>query len=158
MFAAKKRVRGVMLAVALLLGSLPGAGFSWARESLAGSLGLWISADRIVGFVPFTVYVYGRMRGAEQGDLEFCRSEVAWITDSSRALSGAGGQPLPAVMGQQIGDEPPCSKGQLVRTPDGYQYKHDMHFDRPGIYHVRLMLVDTEGHRRMSNTLRVSAF
>ncbi len=158
MVTAKKRVRGVVLAVGLLMGSLPAGGLSWARKPVTGGPGLWISADRIVGFVPFTVYIYGKMRDAERGDLELCRSEVAWITDSSGASAGVGGQASPASMGQQIGDQPACSKGETVNTPDGYQYRHDMQFDRPGIFHVRLMMVDPGGHRRMSNTLRISAF
>ncbi len=45
-----------------------------------------------------------------------------------------------------------------IRTPDGYDYAHDMRFDRPGVYQVRLMMVDTGGRRVMSNTVQVNAF
>jgi hypothetical protein len=53
--------------------------------------------------------------------------------------------------------EPFCATGTLVRTRDGFDYSHEMRFDRPGTYRVRLSMVDETGHRVMSNTVQVNA-
>jgi hypothetical protein len=139
---------------ALLL-SLLGAGTAWARTPRKGGTGLWIVADRIVGFVPFTVSVYGKILGSSPSQVELCRSESAWITQSSsgRTIGARSGQADAAA-----DDDTPCTAGQMVRTPDGYDYSHDLHFDRPGVYHVQLMMVDPAGRRIGSNTLQVNAF
>jgi hypothetical protein len=146
-----------------VLGTLVLAGFlsqgrSWAKGPRRQVPGLWIVADRIVGFVPFTVYVYGKVRGEEPGRIELCRSEVAWLTDSSASRT-VGGRGASLDANRDSGpEEPACSSSGTVRTPDGYDYTHDMHFDHPGIFHVRLMMVDPAGHRVVSNTVQVNAF
>ncbi|HKN48355.1 MAG TPA: hypothetical protein VJ144_10330, partial [Candidatus Polarisedimenticolia bacterium] len=65
---------------AALLACLAGGRLAWARSARHSTTGLWIVADRIVGFVPFTVSIYGRVLGAVPGQIELCRSETAWLT------------------------------------------------------------------------------
>ena len=141
----------------MLILSIPGAVPAWARGPRQWSPGLWIVADRIVGFVPFTVSVYGRVLGSEPGQLELCRSEVAWIAESSSARV-SGQRSGAADPGHQDEGDDPCSSGHVVRTPDGYDYSHDMRFERPGVYHVQLTMIDAAGRRRTSNTVQVNAF
>ncbi len=139
----------------LLLNLLAG-GPALARGPRRSGPALWIVADRIVGFVPFTVYVYGRVRGAEPGQVELCRSEVAWLAESS---SGRRADGRPTSDDPARDDEgAPCAAGNMVRTPDGYDYGHDLRFDYPGIYHVQLTMIDASGRRITSNTLQVNAF
>lgn len=148
----------VALAAVVLAGILCG-GPSWAKGPRRGGPELWIVADRIVGFVPFTVYLYGRVKGAEPGRLELCRSEVAWLTDSSSTRMGGGMHPTGFdAKRDTTPEEPSCAEAGVVRTPDGYDYAHDMRFDRPGTYHVRLSMIDPQGHRLVSNTVQVNAF
>jgi len=158
MSVAGRRVRGLILGAALLLGAVPAAGLIWAKGFTGTTSGLWITADRIVGFVPFTVYVYGTVQGSEPGQVQLCRSEVSWMTESSGSRVDTAGQPSPLAPKKQAADEAPCALGEMVRTPDGYQYTRDMHFDHPGVYHIRLMMVEASGRRVVSNTVRVSAF
>jgi hypothetical protein len=144
--------RRVVLGIALLAVCL-GQGSSWAKGPKKSGAGLWIVADRIVGFVPFTVYVYGKLSGVEPGEVELCRSEVSLLAGSA----AAGGGPA-ADQGQPRGNDPaPCASGKVVRTPEGYDYTHDMRFDRPGSYQVQLVMLDREGHRLVSNSVRVNA-
>ncbi len=152
------RLRHLLVGMVVLAACLC-AGSAWARGRGRSGPGLWIVADRIVGFVPFTVYVYGKVVGAEPGDIELCRSEVAWLTDTSSARITGGGHAT-ALDGRQGADaeDPPCAAGKVVRTPDGYDYVHDMRFQRPGTYHVRLTMVDRSGHRVVSNSVQVNAF
>jgi hypothetical protein len=153
----QRKGRGILsIAVgsALLL-SLLGGGAAWGRTTKKGGQGLWIVADRIVGFVPFTVSVYGRILGSDPGQVELCRSETAWITQSSPGRLTGG---RATVADAASDDDTPCTAGQIVRTPEGYDYSHDLHFDRPGVYHVQLMMVDPNGRRIGSNTLQVNAF
>ncbi len=139
----------------LLLNVLAGEPAS-ARSPKRSAPGLWIVADRIVGFVPFTVYVYGKILGTQPGQIELCRSEVAWIAESSSGRR-AGGRPV-SVDPALDDDAAPCAAGNVVRTPDGYDYARDLRFDKPGVYHVQLTMVDATGRRITSNTLQVNAF
>jgi len=149
---------GQVVLVSALLAGLLGEGGSWAKGPRRGGPELWIVADRIVGFVPFTVSLYGKVQGAEPGRLELCRSEVAWLTDSSNArVGGLHPTGLDAKRDSEP-EEPSCADAGVVRTPDGYDYARDMRFDRPGTYHVRLSMVDPQGHRAVSNTVQVNAF
>ena len=141
-----------MLGIALLTLCL-GQGSSWAKGPKRGGPGLWIVADRIVGFVPFTVYVYGKLTGVEPGEVELCRSEVSLLAGTASVGGGA-----PAGRGQpRAADPTPCATGKVVRTPEGYDYTHDMRFDQPGTWQVQLTMVDREGHRLVSNSVRVNA-
>ena len=158
MRVASRLVRGSVLATVLVLGVFRGAGPAWAKGPAGVSPGLWISADRIVGFVPFTVYVYGKVLGGEPGQVQLCRSEVAWMTEPSGARLDSTAQLSSVDPGRPAADDAACAMGETVRTPDGYRYTRDMHFDHPGVYHIRLMMVDPSGHRVISNTVRVSAF
>jgi hypothetical protein len=137
---------------------VPAAGPAWARGTASLGAGLWITADRIVGFVPFTVYVYGKVLGGGPGQVQLCRSEVAWMTEPSGGRSDMASPMSPLDPARQPADDAACATGETVRTPDGYQYTRDMHFDHPGVYHIRLMMVDAAGRRVVSNTVRVSAF
>ena len=163
------------LALAALPAGRPGlAGEPKAGEPRADAPGLWIAADRVVGFVPFTVYVYGKVRGPEPSRIELCRSEIAWIAESSsvrmvepgRAGGRDPGDPgdrdstrtAARVAGPAGGRGAECGAGKMKRSPDGYDFTHDLRFDRPGTYQVRLMMIGAGGRRTVSNTVRVSAF
>ena len=120
---------------------------------------LWIVADRIVGFVPFTVLLYGKVVGTDPGTMELCRSEVAWLTETSAANPSGG-----AASGQTPGDRgrpaegSACATGRTQRTPEGYDYAYDMRFTQPGTFQVRLSMVDAAGKRILSNAVQVNAF
>ncbi len=148
---------GVALLGAALLAWPLGESSVWAKTSRHTSPGLWIVTDRIVGFVPFTVSVYGKVLGPLPGEIEICRSEVARLTESGSARLHVG----PAVLAdtQPGGFDPmgSCLSGQVARTPDGYDYAHEMRFDRPGVYQVQLVMVDREGRRIISNAVQVNA-
>lgn len=130
---------------------------AWARTGRHATTGLWIVADRVVGFVPFTMSVYGKILGPPPGEIELCRSEVAWLAESGASRTHAGaaapGDPLPGGLGPQGS----CASGRVQRTPDGYDYAHEMRFDRPGVYQVQLVMVDGEGRRVVSNPVQVTA-
>jgi len=140
------------------LSGVPAWSKGWSKGPKDGVPALWIAADRVVGFVPFTVALYGKVRSAtEPSRLELCR-EVATQVDLADSRSGqdermqpARHEPDPAAA------EPSCATGTLVRTPDGYDYQHEIRFDRPGTYRVRLSMVDQGGHRVISNTVQVNA-
>ena len=147
------------LAAAMLCGSVPAWSKGWSKGAKDGAPALWIAADRVVGFVPFTVSLYGKVRSvAEPGRLELCR-EVAAQADMAGARDGEDDRMQPARHEQPDGApaEPSCAAGTVVRTPDGYDYQHEMRFDRPGTYRVRLSMVDQTGHRVVSNTVQVNA-
>jgi hypothetical protein len=148
---------GVVVAAVIL-----GTGPAWSKGSRAkdGPPALWIAADRVVGFVPFTVALYGKVLGSvEPTRLDLCR-ELAMLADVAGSRGGAD---------DPMGDRPErnialggpqdvvCATGTLVRTRDGFDYSHEMRFDRPGTYRVRLSMVDASGHRVMSNTVQVNA-
>src|SRR5881628_1840267 len=87
-------------------------GAAWARSKSAGPT-LWIAADRIVGFVPFTVYLYGKIQGTEPGQIELCRSEAPRLTDSPSDRLSRDGLVFPE---PGPGAEPgsaPCDTGKL---------------------------------------------
>ena len=122
---------------------------------------LWIAADRVTGFVPFTVSLYGKVNSSvEPGKLELCR-EGAMQSDFAGSRNGRGADdpsmPTSRPDRDDSASEPSCSTGILVRTADGFDYKHEMRFDRLGVYRVRLSMVDQTGHRAISNTVQVNA-
>jgi hypothetical protein len=146
-------------AVCLALGAASlGDGTAWAKGRKPAGPMLWIVADRVVGFVPFTVYLYGKVVGTEPGKMELCRQEVESLTDSSATGSSRPGHAAPSAQRPAPAGEPPCASGKVVRTPDGYDYQHDMRFEKPGVYQIRLNMVDAEGHRTHSNSIQVRAF
>jgi hypothetical protein len=132
-------------------------GSAWAKGRSAGPT-LWIAADRIVGFVPFTVYLYGKIQGTDPRLIELCRSEAPRLTDSPgpRPSRDELAAPMDA-MSSPVAVGPSCASGKVVRTPAGYDYSHDLRFDRPGTYHVRLSVIDGGGHRAVSNIVQVNA-
>ena len=139
-----------------------GTGMTWAKGSRGhdDTPALWIAADRVVGFVPFTVSLYGKVPGSvEPGRIELCR-EAAMQTDVGGAHDAAD-EPMSARADRSgpapAPQEPVCAAGTLVRTQGGFDYRHEMRFDRPGIYRVRLSMVDATGHRAISNTVQVNA-
>lgn len=151
-----------IVAAAVILGSGP----AWSKGSRAkdgkdGPSALWIAADRVVGFVPFTVTLYGKVAGAaEPSRLELCR-DAPLQADSANPRAG-GDDPM---MGRSERNnpaastlEPLCATGRLVRTQNGFDYTHQMRFDQPGSYRVHLNMVDATGHRVISNTVQVNAF
>jgi hypothetical protein len=152
---------GIVLSATIL-----GNGTAWSKglrskEAKDGMSALWIAADRVVGFVPFTVTLYGKVPGStEPSRLELCR-DVPMQADFANPRSGAE-DPMTGRTERSNTTaallEPLCSKGDLVRTQDGFDYTHEMRFDRPGSYHVRLNMVDATGHKVISNTVQVNAF
>ena len=154
--------RGAVVAGAVLL-ILAGVAPAWSKglRSKENGSALWIAADRVTGFVPFTVSLYGKVNSSvEPGRMELCR-EAAMQSDFAGSRDGRGGDdPMATSSRPDRGDaanEPACSTGTLVRTADGFDYKHEMRFDRPGTYRVRLSMVDATGHRVISNTVQVNA-
>ena len=155
--------RQVMVAGLGLATLAGGAAPAWSKGSRAKENGsaLWIAADRVVGFVPFTVSLYGRVNSpVEPGRLELCR-EAAMPSPFSGTRSGRDSDDPSFPPSRQdrndFANEPACSTGTLVRTADGFDYKHEMRFDRPGTYRVRLSMVDQTGHRVISNAVQVNA-
>lgn len=143
------------LGIALLTVPLGQSG-SWAKgPKRNGGPALRIVADRIVGFVPFTVVVYGKLTGVEPGRVELCRSEASPFaaSDPAAVRGGPDGSTFP----DRDAGAARCASGRMVRTAEGYDYTYDMRFDRPGTYQVQLMMVDRDGHRLMSNSVRVNA-
>jgi hypothetical protein len=151
-----------IVAAAVILGSGP----AWSKGSRAkdgkdGTSALWIAADRVVGFVPFTVTLYGKVPGStEPSRLEMCRDAPLQV-DPANPRAGADdpmmgrterANPSAAPL------EPLCATGRLVRTQTGFDYTHEMRFDQPGSYRVRLNMVDAMGHHVISNTVQVNAF
>jgi len=138
--------------------NVPAWSKGWLKGPKDGAPALWIAADRVVGFVPFTVALYGKVRSAvEPNRLELCR-ELAIQVDFANSRNGDEGGMQPARHEPDTGPaEPSCAPGTLVRTPDGYDYKHEIRFDQPGTYRVRLSMVDQTGRRMISNTVQVNA-
>ena len=153
-------VRKLLAAGALALAVLPATAPALARGPRVKGPGLRIVADRVVGFVPFTVYVYGKISGPAPERIRLCRSEVASITESSSSSARARGRGRNAIRNsERSGDRPAvCGQGKVVRTKDGFDFTHDLRFDRPGTYRLHLMMSDADGRRTISNTVRVSAF
>lgn len=154
--------RGAVIAGAVFL-ILSGGTPAWSKGLRARENGsaLWIAADRVTGFVPFTVSLYGKVNSSvEPGKLELCR-EAAMQSDFAGSRNGRGADdammPTSRPDRDDPSSEPACSTGILVRTADGFDYKHEMRFDRPGTYRVRLSMVDQTGHRAISNTVQVNA-
>ena len=165
------RVRGrpfTAVAAGLLVVLAFGGGNAWARAHKNSGPGpvLLIVADRIVGFVPFTVSLYGKIVGAEPEHVELCRSQVrppgeAMTAGHDGRGGGNAGRDVDPMTGptrpgrEAIG--PACESGNLSRTAEGFDYAHELRFDRPGTYQVRLQMVDTQGKRTLSNTVQVNA-
>lgn len=154
--------------VALTLALISGGGTAWAKTRKSGAPGpmLWIVADRIVGFVPFTVSLYGKIVGAVPDQIELCRSPVlpmGGATTMGRDEHGArsdgrGADPMDARgRPETLPTGPVCEGGNLSRTSEGFDYSHEVRFDRPGTYQVRLRMIDTQGKRTLSNPVQVNA-
>jgi len=151
---------GLAVAGVAALSLMTGPAWSKGSRGKDGPPALWIAADRVVGFVPFTVSLYGKVLGsAEPNRLELCR-EMAMQADVGGSRGGSD-DPFAARSDRGAApsgpQEPICATGTLVRTHDGFDYSHEMRFDRPGTYRVRLSMVDASGHRVMSNTVQVNA-
>jgi hypothetical protein len=126
------------------------------REAETTTPTLLIAADRITGFAPFTVTVFGQIRGVVPGSIELCSSRIMpmFATGADRGATGSAEpemQPERAAAGA-------CVSGRAVPSADGFAYERDLRFDQPGLYHLRLTMLDTSGKRLSSNTVRVSAF
>jgi hypothetical protein len=154
--------------VALILALIFGGGTAWAktRKSPAPGPLLWIVADRIVGFVPFTVSLYGKIVGAVPDQVELCRSPVQPMgeattmgRDEHGARSAGRGADSMEARGrpETLPTGPVCEGGNLSRTSEGFDYSHAVRFDRPGTYQVRLQMIDTQGKRTLSNPVQVNA-
>jgi hypothetical protein len=130
---------------------------SRARGSNDASPALLIAADRVTGFVPFTVTVYGRIRGVEPESIELCRLRIPPLSEPAADHSGprSGSE-------SEVRNEPAepvaCVSGRAIASAGWFAYEHDLRFDQAGQYHVRLTMVDSGGRRLTSNTVRVSAF
>lgn len=130
---------------------------SRSRESDRSTPALLIAADRVSGFVPFTVTVYGRVRGVEPGSIELCRLRIPTLDEPPDEL--ATSRPGSEAEGWSEAAQPmACVAGRAVASAGGIAYEHDLRFDRAGQYHVRLTMIDSGGRRLTSNTVRVSAF
>jgi hypothetical protein len=152
-------VRAGILAAAIFIT----AGPIWSKGSRQkdATPALWIAADRVSGFAPLTVTLYGKVAGAvEPGRIELCR-DVANPVDIGMAR-GEDDDPMMARTdrrGPIAGpSETVCSTGTLTRTQNGFSYSQEVRFDRAGTYRVRLTTVDATGHRAISNTVQVNAF
>jgi hypothetical protein len=134
------------------------SGTSWARDTAPekGGRALFIAADRVNGFVPFSVTVYGFVNGAEPGSIALCRAKIEAMSEPASQRGDVWG--WAGEEGKARPDPSGCVPGRLVTSKGGFAYENDLRFDRPGIYHVQLLVIDAEGHRRTSNTVRVSAF
>jgi hypothetical protein len=117
---------------------------------------LMIAADRVSGFVPFNVTVYGKMRGAAPDSVELCRSAVEPLfKPASRREVETGSDPDSR---QTHGEAVTCAPAQVVPSEGGYSFERDLRFDEPGIYQIRLTMKDARGRRVSSNTVRVAAY
>ena len=132
------------------------------REAEATAPTLLIAADRITGFAPFTVTVYGQIRGVVPGSIELCSSRIVPMFNSSADRGAAAER---GATGPSDPDMPPeraaaggCVSGKAEPSAEGFAYERDLRFDQPGLYHLRLTMLDTTGRRLSSNTVRVSAF
>ncbi len=154
---------------ATLAAALLADGSAWARAPRNAGPVLYIVADRIVGFVPFTVYLFGKVTGTEPGAIELCRSEVALMADLAETRSAGGfGVGGPAGSGASAASAPgparstatpaaTCSSGHLSKGPDGYDFAQEARFEKAGTFQVRLSMVDTSGRRVLSNPVQVKA-
>jgi hypothetical protein len=152
-----------VLAGVAVVAMIAGNGPAWSKGVRAkeATPAMWIAADRVVGFVPFTVSLYGKvLASVEPGRLELCR-EAAMQSDV--AGSRGGGEDPMAERSERAGrpsaglPDTICTAVALVRTQDGFNYKQEMRFDRSGTYRVRLSMADATGHRAISNTVQVNA-
>ena len=151
---------GRMVAGGLFVGLLTAGGAVRAGEDApkVGEEELYIATDRVVGFVPLKVLVYGKIRSTAPERIELCRSEVkSLVADTKRRTEGRRRSVTNARrISEQAGIA--CAPAKIVPTPDGYDHAYEMRFDRPGTYQVRLMMVDQSGRRSVSNTVQVRAF
>ena len=148
-----------MVAGAIGLALLASGGTVSSGEDPAEDQGdLYIATDRVVGFVPLKVYVYGKIRSGTPARIELCRSEVRSIMADTRRRSDERRDTVRSIRGETGRPATSCTAARLVETPNGYDHAYEMRFDRPGTYQVRLMMTDRSGRRSMSNTVQVRAF
>lgn len=148
---------GCLLLIVLM--SAPGVSRAGSRSRDPGppAPALLIAADRVSGFVPFTVTVYGRVRGVEPGSIELCRLRIPSLYEPLDDLPAS--RPGPdADLGPELSEPAACVSGRAVPSAGWLAYEHDLRFDQAGQYHVRLTMIDRAGRRLTSNTVRVSAF
>ena len=153
---SNRAVRAVVIGAVILAASLAGASTRAKSPKPKAGAELVIVANRVVGFVPFSVIVYGRIVNVEPESIEFCRTRVTSITADlhDRPTGHASSRSGRFSTG---GRDTHCAAGRLERVPEGYDYSHDLRFDRPGTYQVRLKMVDRAGNRVVSNTIQVWA-
>ena len=148
---------GCLLLTALLAAPVTSRAASRTRESGDLSPVLLIAADRVTGFVPFTVTVYGRVRGVVPGSIELCRLRVPPVFESLAERSPSRSGP-DAETRSGPAEPAACVSGRAIASAGWFTYEHDLRFDQAGQFHVRLTMVDSAGRRLTSNTVRVSAF
>ena len=148
---------GCLLMTVMLLSPVASPAASRARGSNEASPALLIAADRVTGFVPFTVTVYGRIRGVEPESIELCRLRIPLLSESAADHSGPR-QGSESEARSETGEPTACVSGRAIASAGWFAYEHDLRFDQAGQYHVRLTMVDSAGRRLTSNTVRVSAF
>ncbi|MCZ6696129.1 MAG: hypothetical protein O7A63_06255 [Acidobacteria bacterium] len=159
MRARRRLGNGWMVAGAFGLALLASGGTVSSGEQSSENQGdLYIATDRVVGFVPLKVYVYGRIRSGTPARIELCRSEVRSIMADTRRRPDARRDAIRSIRGETSRPATSCTAARLVETPNGYDHAYEMRFDRPGTYQVRLMMTDQSGRRSMSNTVQVRAF
>lgn len=152
-----------LLAGVVLATVLSGGGPALAKGPKNSGPVFYIVADRIVGFVPFTVLLYGKIRGTEPGAIELCRTEIAPLADMAEtrpAGVGLGPDHSPAGPGAGRVVAPPapaCSSSRITKAPNGYDFAQDVRFDRAGTFQVRLTMVGKDGKRILSNPVQVKA-
>lgn len=150
-----------MVAGAIGLALLASVGTVSSGEQPAGQEDqgdLYIATDRVVGFVPLKVYVYGKIRSGTPARIELCRSEVLSALADTRHRSEEKRDTVRSIRSKTGRAATACAAARLVKTPNGYDHAYEMRFDRPGTYQVRLMMTDRSGRRSMSNTVQVRAF
>ncbi|HZM69389.1 MAG TPA: hypothetical protein VFB95_03350 [Candidatus Cryosericum sp.] len=148
---------GCLLITVVLLSPVASRAASRARGSHEVGPALLIAADRVTGFVPFTVTVYGRIRGVEPESIELCRLRIPVLSEP--AADHTGPRPGSESEARNEPNEPTaCVSGRAIASAGWLAYEHDLRFDQAGQYHVRLTMVDSAGRRLTSNTVRVSAF
>jgi len=148
---------GCLLLTVLLMGPATSRAASRARGPGDVGPALLIAADRLTGFVPFTVTVYGRVRGVVPGSIELCRLRVPPVFESLADRSSSRSGP-DAEAWSGPAEPAACVSGRAVASAGWFTYEHDLRFDQAGQFHVRLTMVDSAGRRLTSNTVRVSAF
>ncbi|MEE9292018.1 MAG: hypothetical protein V3U83_03715 [Acidobacteriota bacterium] len=161
MHGSRRLWSGWMVAGAIGLALLVSGGTVSSGERPSGEEDqgdLYIATDRVIGFVPLKVFVYGKIRSGTPARIELCRSEVLSALAETRHRSEQRRDTFRSIRSETGRAATTCAAARLVETPNGYDHAYEMRFDRPGTYQVRLMMTDRSGRRSMSNTVQVRAF